>query len=255
MNVRASTSTATPVSYRDIVGVRVAALHWSAAIELMQSRIADRHHTKVAFLNAHVANCAAADREFKQALRDFLVLPDGVGVDIASKLLHGEPLPANLNGTDFVPALLSQTQTPLTVGLIGGRRANLDGAVAALRRNIPQHHYRAVADGFFSETETAAICADLAAERPDILLVAMGVPKQEKWIAQHLDQRHATLPLAVGALFDFFAGAVPRAPGWVRRLRCEWLFRLWIEPGRLWRRYLIGNPQFLWRVLKQKIAG
>ena len=87
-----------------------------------------------------------------------------------------------------------------------------------------------------------------------MLLVAMGVPRQELWIARHIDERHCTLPIAVGALLDFLSGAVPRAPLWMRRLRLEWLFRLVVEPGRLWRRYVVGNPLFLVRVVRQRLS-
>lgn len=83
----------------------------------------------------------------------------------------------------------------------------------------------------------------------------MGVPRQELWIARNLTEKHCTLPIAVGALLDFLSGAVPRAPGWMRRMRLEWLFRLIVEPGRLWRRYIVGNPLFLARVLRQKLVG
>ena len=89
--------------------------------------------------------------------------------------------------------------------------------------------------------------------RPDILLVAMGVPRQEFWIAKNITSSHCTLPIAVGALLDFLSGSVPRAPAWMRRLRLEWVFRLIVEPGRLWRRYVLGNPVFLARVVRQKL--
>ena len=86
------------------------------------------------------------------------------------------------------------------------------------------------------------------------MLVAMGVPRQELWISRHLTAGHCIMPIAVGALLDFMSGSVPRAPQWVRRWRLEWVFRLVIEPSRLWRRYIIGNPVFLARVVGQKLG-
>ena len=83
----------------------------------------------------------------------------------------------------------------------------------------------------------------------------MGVPRQEFWIAKNITPRHCTLPMAVGALLDFLSGTVPRAPAWMRRLRLEWVVRLIIEPGRLWRRYILGNPAFLARVVRQKLSS
>ena len=103
--------------------------------------------------------------------------------------------------------------------------------------------------------EEPLILERIEALRPDILLVAMGVPRQEFWIAKNITPRHCTLPMAVGALLDFLSGTVPRAPAWMRRLRLEWVFRLIIEPGRLWRRYILGNPVFLARVVRQKLSS
>lgn len=237
---------------RSVLGVSVASLGWEEALSQLAGFVRDRRFTKVTFLNAHNANIASVDDSFAGALDDFLVLPDGIGVDIAAMLLYGRKFPANLNGTDFVPDLLMAIKEPLTVGLLGATRANAEGAGARLRQLVPQHRIVVFNDGFFSPTEEARIVQQLAEHRPDILLVAMGVPRQELWIARNLDHRHCTLPLAVGALFDFLSGAVPRAPLWLRRLRLEWAFRLAVEPGRMWRRYLIGNPLFLCRVIRQK---
>jgi exopolysaccharide biosynthesis WecB/TagA/CpsF family protein len=145
--------------------------------------------------------------------------------------------------------------SPLRVGLLGARRSNAEAAAAALSALAPQHSFTVVHDGYFRGEEEPEILEKLAAIRPDLLLVAMGVPRQEFWIDRNITARHCTLPVAVGALLDFLSGAVPRAPLWVRRLRLEWLFRLVIEPGRLWRRYVLGNPLFLSRVLRQKLSG
>jgi exopolysaccharide biosynthesis WecB/TagA/CpsF family protein len=87
------------------------------------------------------------------------------------------------------------------------------------------------------------------------VLVALGNPLQEQWIDDHQEGLGVPLLIGVGALFDFLAGRVPRAPQWVLRLRSEWLFRLLVEPRRLWRRYVTGNPRFLWRVATQGRGG
>ncbi|QPC86781.1 WecB/TagA/CpsF family glycosyltransferase [Mesorhizobium sp. NBSH29] len=240
---------------RDILGIAVAELTHARAIEHLLELVANQQFTRVGFLNAHIANVACADPQFRHTLGDFLILPDGVGVDVASKLLHGKPFPANLNGTDFIPALLSAAQTPLTVGMLGASATSIERAASRLRELTPLHTIEIVNDGFFQPDDEAAIRARLETLRPDILLVAMGVPRQEFWMAHNLGKQHCTLPIAVGALFDFLSGAVPRAPGIVRSLRLEWLFRLVIEPGRLWRRYVVGNPLFLFRVFRQKLRG
>jgi exopolysaccharide biosynthesis WecB/TagA/CpsF family protein len=242
-------------AWKTILGISVASVGWDEAIGLLKRMLAERRFTKVGFLNAHNANVASVDAEFAEALEDFLILPDGVGVDMAAKILYGAPFPANLNGTDFVPGLLQAASKPLTVGLLGATRRNAEGAAGKLAAIAPQHDYVVVHDGYFSPQEEPAVVERIRSLRPDVLLVAMGVPRQELWIARNMTDKHCTLPIAVGALLDFLSGAVPRAPAWMRRLRLEWLFRLIVEPGRLWRRYIVGNPLFLARVLRQKLAG
>ncbi|WP_192181811.1 WecB/TagA/CpsF family glycosyltransferase [Mesorhizobium amorphae] len=240
---------------KTILGIPVLAIRWDDAIALLAQLVAERRFTKVSFLNAHNANIAYTDPTFAEALDDFLILPDGVGVDMASKLLYGAPFPDNLNGTDFIPAFLKASSRPLTVGLLGATRVNAEAASSKLSALAVQHKFVVIHDGYFSAAEEPTIVDKIEMLRPDVLLVAMGVPRQELWIARHIDQRHCTLPIAVGALLDFLSGTVPRAPLWMRRLRLQRLFRLWIEPGRLWRRYVVGNPLFLWRVVGQKFSG
>jgi exopolysaccharide biosynthesis WecB/TagA/CpsF family protein len=239
-------------SLKAILGISVLAIRWDDAIALLNRLIAERRFTKVSFLNAHNANIACTDPVFAEALDDFLILPDGIGVDLAAKILYGAPFPDNLNGTDFVPAFLQASTRPLTVGLLGATRVNAEAASVKLAALAVQHNFVVIHDGYFSAEQEPEIIGRIAALRPDMLLVAMGVPRQELWIARHIDERHCTMPVAVGALLDFLSGSVPRAPLWMRRLRLEWLFRLAVEPGRLWRRYVVGNPVFLWRVVRQR---
>ncbi|KQZ79052.1 UDP-N-acetyl-D-mannosaminuronic acid transferase [Mesorhizobium sp. Root157] len=255
MNVHAARAAFGRNAWKSILGIPVVSVGWNQAISLLTHMIDDRRFTKVTFLNAHNANLAYADPVFAEALDDFLILPDGVGVDLAAKVLYGTPFPANLNGTDFVPALLQSSIRPLTVGLLGTTRINAEAAAHKFSALSPQHRFEVIHDGYFSAPEETGIVDRIARLRPDILLVAMGVPRQELWIARNIDASHCTMPIAVGALLDFMSGAVPRAPLWVRRLRLEWVFRLLIEPGRLWRRYIVGNPLFLWRVARQKFLG
>ena len=239
-------------SLKTILGISVLAIRWDDAVALLNRLIAERRFTKVSFLNAHNANIACSDPDFAEALDDFLILPDGIGVDLAATILYGAPFPDNLNGTDFVPAFLQASTRPLTVGLLGATRVNAEAASVKLAALAVQHNFVVIHDGYFSAAQEPEIIGRIAALRPDMLLVAMGVPRQELWIARHIDERHCTMPVAVGALLDFLSGSVPRAPLWMRRLRLEWLFRLAVEPGRLWRRYVVGNPVFLWRVVKQR---
>lgn len=240
---------------KTILGMSVACIGWDEAVALLCRLVEENQFTKVGFVNAHNANIASVNADFAAAMQNFLLLPDGIGVDIAARILYGETFPANLNGTDFIPGFLTTASRPLTVGLIGARRENVETAARRLAALAPRHEIFVVSDGFFKPVDEPAILARLEARRPDVLLVAMGTPRQELWIDRNLTAAHCILPIAVGALFDFLSGAVPRAPGWMRASRLEWLFRLSIEPRRLWRRYIVGNPVFLMRVLRQKLSS
>jgi len=244
-----------PAHSRNILGIEATGFEWDEALDFFDKMLAKGQFQRVAWLNAHCANVAHADATYKQALQSFLVLPDGVGVDIASKIAYGQKFPANLNGTDFVPRLLGHIKRPLRIGLIGGRPGIPEKAAEAFRALAPQHDFRVYADGFFASGQTPAILDRLAGDRPDILLVAMGVPLQELFIRTHITKAHCTMACAVGALFDFQAGATERAPQWVRQIRLEWAYRLMREPGRLAGRYLVGNPLFLWRVMRGGVSG
>jgi exopolysaccharide biosynthesis WecB/TagA/CpsF family protein len=243
-------------SQRDILGMPVFDLRWEDAFAFAeQVATMPFGQTVIAFLNANNANLMMRDPQYRAALERQVVFPDGHGMDIASRLFHGQQFPANLNGTDFVPALLTYISRPMRVAMIGTRMATLQRAAENFRRHAPWHSFFPVADGFFDQSRSDEVMAKVRAVEADILLVAMGSPRQEKWIDGHVGPGHARLVLSVGALFDFVAGDVVRAPQGVRRLRLEWLHRLMQEPRRLWRRYIFGNPLFLWHILRYRMYG
>jgi exopolysaccharide biosynthesis WecB/TagA/CpsF family protein len=239
---------------RDILGVAVADFAADAALTTLHRAIAAHRHMKLAFCNAHTANTAWSDPAFRATLARFLVLPDGVGVDIAARQLWGRPFQANLNGTDFVPRLIASSPRPLRIALIGGRPGVAERAAAALLATDGRHAFGPVLNGFADKIAVDAWLATLASSPVDVILVAMGNPRQELWIDANLTGAHGALAIGVGALFDFLAGEVSRAPAFVRRLRLEWLHRLAMEPRRLFRRYVLGNPLFLARVLAVKFG-
>jgi exopolysaccharide biosynthesis WecB/TagA/CpsF family protein len=243
----------TSANWRSIVDVPVAALGHQEASALIRETVASRGFMRINFLNANNANIAAGDEALREALGGSLVLSDGIGLDLASRMLYGAPFPANLNGTDFIPRLLAETSAPMIVGLVGATADALAAAAAQFAIIAPQHRFVAISDGYF--TDDAATAAKIRVVRPDLLLVGMGTPRQEIWSARHVGESDCSVVVTVGALFDFIAMRVPRAPLFMRRWKVEWLFRLALEPRRLARRYLLGNPLFLYRALRQKLAG
>ena len=241
-------------SLKAIFGVAICDMDRETALQCLLAAIAKRQHVKLAFCNAHTANLAWGDADLRQLLAHFMVFADGIGIDIAAKILHGAPFATNLNGTDFIPALLQAEPKSLTIALYGAAPGVADRAAAAILALAPQHRIAALCDGFADTATISAFLTGLQQNPADILLVALGNPRQERWISEHIDTSHATLAIGVGALFDFLAAEVPRAPPWLRQMRLEWLYRLGLEPRRLFRRYVLGNPLFLLRVALVKLS-
>ena len=235
----------------DIMGVSVVAGGGAEVVRELDARLAAGEHIKLTYLNAHASNLAAANAEFRTALQGFTVLNDGVGLDIAARLLEGKSFPENLNGTDFTLRYLRESTQRFRIFLLGARPGVADDAAAALEAALPQHIVVGARDGYFIATGADEVVAEIKASGADLLLVAMGNPAQEFWVEHFFAATGCRAAIAVGALFDFLAERVARAPQGIRRLRLEWAFRLAQEPGRLWRRYLLGNPLFLARVARE----
>ncbi|WP_208998400.1 WecB/TagA/CpsF family glycosyltransferase [Roseibium aquae] len=225
-----------------------------AAIGLIRSAISRGLKTDIAICNAHTLVTAFEDPDYAQTLNKMVLLNDGIGADLAARFLHGTRFPENLNGTDLIPALLEEIGLPLRIYLLGAAPAALAEARAAIGERFPDHRIVGSCDGYFSSTESDRICAEISALRPDLLLVAMGNPKQERFIVQNRPFLDATVTIGVGALFDFLSGKAVRAPGWMRIWGLEWLFRLSREPRRLFGRYVIGIPKFFFHIARLKRA-
>ncbi|MEZ0497957.1 WecB/TagA/CpsF family glycosyltransferase [Sphingomonas sp. IW22] len=238
----ASRDAAAPVSM--IGPVAVAVLTKAQALDRVEAMANATGERIVAFCNAHSINLARRNPALRAAYDRALVLNDGVGLDIARRMLEGAAFPANLQGTDFTTNLLQHIRGSRTLFLLGSKPGVAQAAGDALTRIAPQHRVVGVRDGYFPASEDEAVAQEIARLRPDIVLIGMGQPRQEIWAARHAAQTGA-LVLCIGAYLDFVAGAFPRAPKIMRTMRAEWLFRLMLEPKRLFARYVIGNPQFL----------
>jgi exopolysaccharide biosynthesis WecB/TagA/CpsF family protein len=235
---------------REIFGLNVAVLERKQALELLEAGICERIPVRLAFLNANLANITYENDKIRSILKGFLLLNDGSGINLASKLLYHQSFPDNLNGTDFTPYFLDNCSTPLRIFLLGASPAVAARVAELFTKRWPQHSLVGYQHGFFSKEAEASVINKIKTARPSLVLVAMGNGLQEKWV-NRLVPEAALSAWGVGALFDFLCGEVNRAPSWMSRLGIEWTFRLWQEPGRMWRRYLLGNPKFVIRVLRE----
>lgn len=232
-------------SPRVIQGVQMDARCGEEVITLLDDAVEQRSPLKMAYANAHTINLARQDPEYQSVLNRFLVVNDGVGVEIASRWKYGRGFNENLNGTDFTPRYLAQSRHRLRIFLLGADEESVSRCYAIWRDRYPHHHWVGYHHGFAPEEAQPGICDTIRRSGADLVIVAMGNPRQERWIERYLNQTGASLAIGVGALFDFTAGKVHRAPGWIRAVRAEWVYRLMQEPGRMWRRYLLGNLSFL----------
>lgn len=222
----------------------------NADCQTATARLLSARNCVANFMNAHCCNVRAKDRAYADALeRSDVLLPDGVGVEIAAKL-SGEKLEANLNGTDLLPVLLTKAaRMGKSVFLFGGAPGTAERAAQALLDATPNLIIAGTRNGYEGAVNEDATVAHINASGADIVLVALGVPKQELWIDRNAHRLNAALMMGVGAAFDFYAGNVARAPKLVRKMRAEWIWRLAMEPRRLASRYLMGNATFLARTL------
>lgn len=211
---------------------------------------------KVYFVNAHCINIAAMDANYLRVLRDgALLFADGSGMRLASKLA-GFPLKDNVNGTDLFPLICRDAAVSgVKLALLGARPGIAQRCADNMRSQFPGLKIVWIHDGYFNSDDDVNMIKAINDSGAQILFAAMGVPKQEFWIARNAGELRVPILLGVGALFDFYSGAMPRAPQRVRQLGLEWLFRFIMEPKRMFVRYILGNPVFIMRTLWRRLRG
>lgn len=204
----------------------------------------------VTYLNAWCFLVAGRDADYAAILRGCDgVYADGQAVVWASRWrAEGGALPERVNAADFIPDFLhGAAARGLRVRLLGSEPGVAARAAERFRAEVPGLVITGADDGYFTDGGEEAVVSRIAADAPDLLLVGMGVPLQEKWAAANLARLNCRAIWCVGAMFEYYGGARARAPVWTRKAGLEWLFRLVLEPRRLWRRYLVGNAAFILR--------
>lgn len=192
---------------------------------------------RVFFANTNFVVQCQELRGVMRAMPSLRIVNDGIGMDLAAKLVHGRRFAGNLNGTDLIPYLCANAPQPLRFYLVGAKPGIAESAAQALR-DVHGQQVVGTCDGYAELAQAGERIVDrINASGANVVLVAFGNPLQERWIIERADALQAPLVFGVGALLDFLSGNARRAPQWVRRLRMEWMYRLLNEPRRLLKRY------------------
>lgn len=246
------------LAHRHILGTRVDGTTYDDAAARIVEWARAGESRYVCACNVHMVMEAHDVEDFRRVVNAAdLVTPDGMPLVWVLRRL-GLKSQTRVYGPDLTLAVCAAAaKVGIPVGLYGGTQEVLDELQTIYRDRFPGLHIAyAYAPPFRAATreEDEAVAQAINASGARILFVGLGCPKQELWVAAHHD-RVAAVMLAVGAAFDFHSGRIDQAPRWMQRSGLEWVFRLLVDPRRLWRRYFKNNPRFLWLVAWQLLAG
>lgn len=233
-----------------ILGVPIAALSLKEISSVVASLIEEGGKKTFFYVNVHGLNIVKRDSLYKKILqRATLVFADGIGLSLASRML-GRPLERTPTPNLISEVFAIAMRKKWSFYLLGGEKNVIEKAAENLRKRLSDLTIVGYHHGFF--TKNSEIVEKINKAKPDIVLVGMGTPRQEKWISQNENKIDARVFWAVGALFDILSGKRKRSPKWMQKLGFEWAFRILQEPRRLWKRYLFGNIVFLLTVLRER---
>lgn len=238
-----------------IVTMKVDVCNLTTVVDFCLNRIKSRRGAYICVSNVHMCMETYDSPDFRNIVNHAdLVIPDGRPIYWAQRLL-GNKSAEQVRGQDITQALCKLSHLEeIKIGLYGGSSEEvLERVKHNLRaeyRNIKIVYSYSPPYRALSEEEIGKVTTDIRNAEVDVLLVGIGCPKQELWMAQQKDKVNAVM-LGVGAVFDFVAGTKSHAPKWMQIIGLEWFYRLCAEPKRLWRRYLKQNPRYIWHVTCQ----
>ncbi len=249
----ASASAAAHPSEVRLLGVRLHAVSLDEALREAEQFIQQDQPHMIVTSDASAVVRARMDAELRQIMEEAdLVTPDGAGVVLAARMLN-LPVDERCAGVDMVQQLCQiAARLGRSVYLLGGEPGVAEAAAAQLKAQIPHLQVAGCHHGYFSPDEEVQIVEEIKQTRPAVLLVALGIPKQEKWINQHLQQLGVPVCIGVGGALDIISGRKKRAPVWMQRAGLEWLYRTIKEPRRLPR--LAALPQILWITIRELLG-
>jgi N-acetylglucosaminyldiphosphoundecaprenol N-acetyl-beta-D-mannosaminyltransferase len=233
------------------LGIPIAAVTLEAALDHIDAAIAARSALHIGVVNAAKIVNMSRDAQLRDSVvASDVVFADGMSVVWASRVL-GRPLPERVAGIDLMTGMLARgNRRGYRVYCLGATDEVLDRTIARIATDYPGVRVVGKRNGYFEPDQEAAVAADIAASKADILLVAITSPKKERFMEQWANRLGVPICHGVGGSFDVMAGKVERAPVMWQKLGLEWLYRVKQEPGRLWKRYLTTNAMFTLMVVR-----
>jgi len=238
----------------DMLGVPLARIDMEATLARVEQFVEERSPHMIVTSDTPGIVRARDDPEFQEIVRGAdMVTADGRGVVWMARVL-GLPVTERVSGVDLMEKICQRAaERGYAIYLLGAEPGVAEKAAESLQsrygglRIVGTHH------GYFTPEEEPGVVREIAGAQPDILFVAFGAPKQEKWMRQHLDELQAPVAIGVGGSLDVFAGRVPRAPQWIQRAGLEWLYRVLRQPSRLPRAWTV--PRLIWMTLRETLRG
>jgi exopolysaccharide biosynthesis WecB/TagA/CpsF family protein len=254
----AAASLTLPPRY-SVTGIMVSAATYASATVAVMTAARARRSLILSAAPVHVVTLGATDAEYGAQLNDFeMVVPDGQPVRWALRLLHGVSLPDRVYGPTLMLRVCAEAaKTGQGIYLYGSRPEVLDRLQRNLTEQFPGLQISGAKSPPFRPTtpeEDAEDVREILEFGAQIVFVGLGCPRQDAWAHAHRDRLPMPM-LCVGAAFDFHAGTVPQAPSWMQGMGLEWVFRLAMEPRRLWKRYARYNPLFVGLVTRQLLSA
>ncbi len=244
----------------DVLGIQVHTFTMASLHETVANAIERGDRALIPNVNVHALNLAADQPWFADFLNSAdYVMCDGHGVMLGARIL-GVRIPEKITYAHWFPLFCEFcAQRKYTLYFLGSRPGVAQNARDALCARFPALSVTGWHHGYFDKrpgsVENEEVLTAIMQTRPHILLVAFGMPLQEQWLRDHWSQLDVPIGLTGGAVLDYMAGEIKRPPAWLTATGFEWLGRLAYEPGRLWKRYLLGNPKFLWRIIRAKLRS
>jgi len=228
-------------------------LSMNETVDAVEEYIKDRRFLHLMGVNADKINAMHDDPELKRIVNECAIInADGVSVVWASKKLK-TPLKERVAGIDLMERLLKRAEEKgYCVYLLGAKQEVVEKCARVIKKEYPTLDFRGFRNGYFKKEQWEEVAAEIEAAAPQIVFVGITSPLKEYLIEYFRERGMKIVFMGVGGSFDVISGMIPRAPMWMQRMGLEWLFRVIQEPGRLWKRYLIGNTRFIWSVYQEK---